>query len=229
MKKKMKKKSYLLLKKKGINSGVIVQIDNNKYYIKTFHEKNKKKNSQGYESLNLLLKFKGSSLVSEEEIVKLRINLIEPLLYFIFEELKYGPKVEIIINPYVSEGLYIISKDIEENGKKFYLFKDINDKIENNILSEKDLINNQDLVISLNEIDIISKIFNITDLNYGNFGFLEEEKNENNYKDIKIIDFVALKNNFHISYNDLISRQNDGVDLSDKNIIKKYYLFLMII
>ena len=225
----MKKKSYLLLKKKGINSGVIVQIDNNKYYIKTFHEKNKKKNSYGYESLNLLLKFKGRSLVSEEEMVKLRINLIEPLLYFIFEELKYGPKVEIIINPYVSEGLYIISKDIEENGKKFYLFKDINDKIENNILSEKDLINNQDLVISLNEIDIISKIFNITDLNYGNFGFLEEEKNENNYKDIKIIDFVALKNNFHISYNDLISRQNDGVDLSDKNIIKKYYLFLMII
>ena len=179
--------------------------------------------------MNLLLKFKGRSLVSEEEMVKLRINLIEPLLYFIFEELKYGPKVEIIINPYVSEGLYIISKDIEENGKKFYLFKDINDKIENNILSEKDLINNQDLVISLNEIDIISKIFNITDLNYGNFGFLEEEKNENNYKDIKIIDFVALKNNFHISYNDLISRQNDGVDLSDKNIIKKYYLFLMII
>ena len=225
----MKKKSYLLLKKKGINSGVIVQIDNNKYYIKTFHEKNKKKNSYGYESLNLLLKFKGRSLVSEEEMVKLRINLIEPLLYFIFEELKYGPKVEIIINPYVSEGLYIISKDIEENGKKFYLFKDINDKIENNILSEKDLINNQDLVISLNEIDIISKIFNITDLNYGNFVFLEEEKNENNYKDIKIIDFVALKNNFHVSYNDSISRQNDGVDLSDKNIIKKYYLFLMII
>ena len=111
----MKKKSYLLLKKKGINSGVIVQIDNNKYYIKTFHEKNKKKNSYGYESLNLLLKFKGRSLVSEEEMVKLRINLIEPLLYFIFEELKYGPKVEIIINPYISEGLYIVSKDIEEN------------------------------------------------------------------------------------------------------------------
>ena len=97
------------------------------------------------------------SFTSRKELNKLIINIFEPLEYFIFEQLDYGPKVEIIINPYVNEGLYIISKDIEENDNKFYLFKDINDKIKNNAINEKDLINNKNLVISLNELDIILK------------------------------------------------------------------------
>ena len=31
------------------------------------------------------------------------------------------------------------------------------------------------LIISLNELDIISKILDIKDLNFGNFGFLEDK------------------------------------------------------
>ena len=86
------------------------------------------------------------------------------------------------------------------------------------------------MVISLNEIDIISIILDINDLNFGNFGFLEDVKsnNDNNkYNDVKIIDFIPsfYKNdNNYSSYNTLISRQNKGIDLTNKNIIGRIIL-----
>ena len=214
-------------KNSGINSGAIIQIDKIKYYIKTFHHLFKKNYS--YESLNLKIGFSSNSLISEKILNESTINIFEPLEYFILEELEYGPNVEIIINPYVNEGLYIVTKDIEEKGNKFYLFKDINDKIENNIINENDLINNQNLVISLNEIYIISIILDIKDLNFGNFGFLENGEiiHDNKYEDIKIIDFIPSfykSNNNFSSYNSLISRQNNGIDLNNKNIIRRIML-----
>ena len=216
-------------KEKGINSGAIIQIDKIKYYIKTFHNLFKKKSS--YEPLDLIFGLTTDSLTSEKNLNELIINIFEPLEYFILEELEYGPKVEIIINPYVNEGLYIVTKDIEEKGSKFYLFKDINDKIKNNIINENDLINNQNLAISLNEMYIISIILDITDLNFGNFGFLENGEiidNDNyKYKDIKIIDFVPSfhknKKNFS-SYNSLILRENDGINLNNNNIMRRIIL-----
>ena len=168
------------------------------------------------------------SFTSRKELNKLIINIFEPLEYFILEQLDYGPKVEIIINPYINEGLYIISKDIEENGNKFYLFKDINDKIKNNVINEKDLMNNKNLVISLNELDIISKILDIKDLNFGNFGFLEDKENigDEKYNNIKIIDFIPSNNNNNCNcYNDLLSRKTNGIDLTDKNIIGRIILY----
>ena len=216
-------------KMSGINSGAIIQTDKIKYFIKTFHNLFKKQTS--YESLDLKIGFSSNPLTSEKELNELIINIFEPLEYFILEELDYGPKVEIIINPYVNEGLYIVTKDIEENGNKFYLFKDINDKMKNNIIKENDLINDKDLAISLNEIYIISILLDIKDLNIGNFGFLENGENidEKNlkYEDIKIIDFIPsfYKNNKNFSsYNSLITRQNNGIDLNDKNIIGRIIL-----
>ena len=168
------------------------------------------------------------SFTSRKELNKLIVNIFEPLAYFILEELDYGPKVEIIINPYVNEGLYIISKDIEENDNKFYLFKDINEKIKNNAINEKDLMNNKNLVISLNELDIISKILDIKDLNFENFGFLEDKKiiGDEKYNNIKIIDFIPSNNNNNCNcYNDLLSRKTNGIDLTDKNIIGRIILY----
>ena len=168
------------------------------------------------------------SFTSRKELNKLIVNIFEPLAYFILEELDYGPKVEIIINPYVNEGLYIISKDIEENDNKFYLFKDINEKIKNNAINEKDLMNNKNLVISLNELDIISKILDIKELNVENFGFLEDKKiiGDEKYNNIKIIDFIPSNNNNNCNcYNDLLSRKTNGIDLTDKNIIGRIILY----
>ena len=168
------------------------------------------------------------SFTSRKELNKLIVNIFEPLAYFILEELDYGPKVEIIINPYVNEGLYIISKDIEENDNKFYLFKDINEKIKNNNINEKYLMNNKNLVISLNELDIISKILDIKDLNFENFGFLEDKKiiGDEKYNNIKIIDFIPSNNNNNCNcYNDLLSRKTNGIDLTDKNIIGRIILY----
>ena len=168
------------------------------------------------------------SFTSRKELNKLIINIFEPLEYFILEQLDYGPKVEIIINPYINEGLYIISKDIEENGNKFYLFKDINDKIKNNVINEKDLMNNKNLVISLNELDIISKILDIKDLNFGNFGFLEDKENigDEKYNNIKIIDFIPSNNKIKYNcYNDVLSRHTNGIDLTDENIIGRIILY----
>ena len=218
---KENEKKEILVKNKaiGINSGIIIEIEQYKYYIKVYHGGSKKKSS--YDSLKLFLRDSSNPFTFDKnQIYNLEINLIEPLIYFILEELKYGPEVEIIINPYVIQGLYIATKDIEEKGKIFYLFKDIKEKLKN-----MDLINiNQNLVISLNELDIISKLFGITDLNIGNFGFLEEERNKNIYKDIKIIDFIPPStNNFHSSYKYLIFKKNynDDCGLSDKNILEK--------
>ena len=138
--------------------------------------------------MHLNYKFSSNpSFTSRKELNQLIINIFEPLAYFILEQLDYGPKVEIIINPYVNEGLYIISKDIEENDNKFYLFKDINEKIKNNAINEKDLMNNKNLVISLNELDIISKILDIKDLNFGNFGFLEDKENIGDEKYLRVL------------------------------------------
>ena len=152
----------MLLKKSGINPGVIFKIDKNK----TFHDD--LKNRSSYDSLDLKQYFSSISIIHEKETNKLRINLSEPLVYFILEHLGYGPEVEIIINPYANEGLYIVSKNIGENGKKFYLFKDINDKIKTNKIKESDLINNENLAISLNEQEIVSRILSILSRNaYG--------------------------------------------------------------
>ena len=179
--------------------------------------------------MHLNYKFSSNpSFTSRKELNQLIINIFEPLAYFILEQLDYGPKVEIIINPYVNEGLYIISKDIEENDNKFYLFKDINEKIKNNAINEKDLMNNKNLVISLNELDIISKILDIKDLNFGNFGFLEDKENigDEKYNNIKIIDFIPSNNNNNCNcYNDLLSRKTNGIDLTDKNIIGRIILY----
>ena len=221
--KEIEKKEILVNNKAiGINSGIIIKIEQNKYYIKVYHGGSKEKSS--YDSLKLFLRDSSNPFTFDKnQIYNLEINLREPLIYFILEELKYSPEVDIIINPYVIQGLYIATKDIEEKGKIFYLFKDIKEKLKN-----MDLINiNQNLVISLNELDIISKLFGITDLNIGNFGFLEEERNKNIYKDIKIIDFIPPStNNFHSSYKYLIFKKSydDDCGLSDKNILEKISL-----
>ena len=223
------KELFIYEKKSGINYGLTFQINKNKYYIKTFHNNSYKRKSS-YEMIDLKFKFSSYSLTSKKELNKLIINIFEPLEYFILEELGYGPKVEIIINPYVNEGLYIVTKDIAENGNKFYLFKDIIEKIKSNLINIDDIIKNKNLVISLNEIIIISIILDIKDLNFGNFGFLEDEKtNDDNikYNNIKIIDFIPSNNKINYnfsSYGTLISRQYNGIDLTNENIIGKIIL-----
>ena len=89
-------------------------------------------------------------------------------------------------------------------------------------------MNNKNLVISLNELDIISKILDIKDLNVENFGFLEDKKiiGDKKYNNIKIIDFIPSNNNNNCNcYNDLLSRKTNGIDLTDKNIIGRIILY----
>ena len=215
-------------KKSGINSGLILKTEKNKYYFKTFHNKFIKTTS--IDSIHLNSRFTSNptfTLTKQEN--QIILNIFEPLEYFILEQLDYCQKVEIIINPYVNQGLYIVTKDIEEIGNKFIIFKDIDNKIKQNILNEKDLKNNKNLVISLNELYIVSNILDIKDLNFGNFGFIEDEKSikDSKYNNLKIIDFYPSKNNIgkNNCYNNLISRHYFTKNKEKQNIIEKIILY----
>ena len=112
-------------------------------------------------------------------IYKLRpIDLREPFMYKLFDELGYGPKTYIMINPYLPSGLFIVTEDLILNNsmKKNNIFLNV-EEIETKI--QTDRFNSwfrssakEFLTIKATELSLLSIIFNICDLHWKNWGFI---------------------------------------------------------
>ena len=95
-----------------------------------------------------------------------------------------GPEVKFVVNPFIFQDLYIVTKDLS-NDKSNEIFT-IAAKLENDEKIEK-LINDKDLILEFTKFDLINRILSIDDLNPGNYGILSKD----NKNLVKIIDFKA--------------------------------------
>ena len=122
--------------------------------------------------------FTGELFFSKSISVAQPVNIIELFVYKLLEELEIGPKVKFVVNPFVTNDIYIVTKDL---GDKFNIAGKIS---ENECLNLK---NDGELVSQITKFDLINRILGLSDLNQGNYGILDN----GNQKLIKIIDFRA--------------------------------------
>jgi len=120
------------------------------------------------------------------------VDIKELFVYKVFEFIGIGPKSHFIINPLsASGGLFIATQDasftkIPTKQKIFLTYQQLKN-VNDNILT----INNPETCINLTMLDILARIFRLTDLttNSTNFGVtIKTEEKTSNYK-WKIIDF----------------------------------------
>ena len=151
--------------------------------------------------------FTGELFFSKSISVAQPVNIIELFVYKLLEELEIGPKVKFVVNPFVTNDIYIVTKDL---GDKFNIAGKISEK------ECIDLKKDSELVSQITKFDLINRILGLSDLNQGNYGILDN----GNQKLIKIIDFRApsqplLLNDIIFSWyftaNGKIYQPNDGL------------------
>lgn len=137
-----------------------------------------------------------------------RLDLKEPFTYKVMEALNYGPKTHFLINPYIRNGFYIVTKDLSTKNMEFRLANsldfDENKEEITNYLEEKKFRTPPQYFIDLNELTFFISIADITDIKTDNFGLITERKEQETkkifpeeIKEWKIIDFLNAS-----SYND---------------------------
>ena len=120
------------------------------------------------------------------------VNISELFIYKVLEKLDMGPKVKFVVNPFVSQDLYIVTKDLSNTESNEIFTTAVN--IGNKEKIEK-LISDKDVILEFTKFDLINRILGINDLNSGNYGILNKE----NKNFVKIIDFRAPNAIFTLS------------------------------
>lgn len=132
------------------------------------------------------------------------LDLKEPFIYKVLEQLNIGPKVHFVINPYVNRGFYIATKDISGD-EYFSSMTSMEKKIEIESSGENKFLKNiteeniKNLSIGLSELNLVGLMYSLEDLNTGNYGYIfPNEKDSEDYnqnvidtKNFKIIDFAS--------------------------------------
>ncbi len=188
-------------KEGGKQSGKIMTIKyqnekEEKYYIKT-HQNGTQEQSRSTK--------KSSQAVDPKEI----------FMYKVLEFIGIGPEVHFFGDPKIRGNCYIATKDAGGEKNEFFTYRELRDN--------KKINKNDEYVIKgLTIADILSRIFNITDVidNKSNFGFVDQK--------IKIIDFLCPRR-YNVSYkiNDIFLGflQGNGsyhYDLNDSIIEKTF-------
>ena len=211
-------------KKKGGQFGALCTVsDGNTYksfYVKTYYGYPAKGNLNSEAAMNASLSLKKSSDIigdSFPETKYSKVDFKELFVYKVLEMIKLGPKIHFMINPYLKDGVFLVTENLNDSENTFIEmsktskldnFIDIISKL-NNIRSGKyndKEYESYNALIDLLEIDIVNRIFTLNDFNTDNFGYLikkkekvdEKEFAENwllNNHDFKIIDFISsIKN-----------------------------------
>ena len=121
------------------------------------------------------------------------------------------------MNPFVIQDLYIITTDLS-NTKSNEIFTTAA-----NIKAQKDiekLINDKDVILEFTKFDLINRIFDINDLNDGNYGILYK----GDKKFVKIIDFRAPSTSIPLSEIVFSSFVKAYGDFYQKNSLAKIIL-----
>ena len=187
--------------------GSVVQIrsidgsKSKKYYLKAHQGYPATNEKDSYDAFKDTI----NRIVSIEEIrnsssfTKLHsLDLREPFMYKLLDELGFGPKTYIMINPYVIFGLFIVTEDLTLGNNLFYNVDEFNSKIKIDQILNYDSPAQQFLTKSVTELSMLSCIFSLLDLHSQNWGFVAREeaiqdllelKNPSTSPQIRIIDF----------------------------------------
>ena len=112
------------------------------------------------------------------------VNIRELFIYKVLEKLGMGPEVTFVVNPFVRQDLYIVTKDLNNTNLNEIFITAVN--IVNKEKIEK-LISDKNVIIEFTKFDLINRILGINDLNSSNYGILSK----GDKKFVKIIDFRA--------------------------------------
>ncbi len=181
-----------------------------KYYLKAhqgYPAVNKKDSNTSYFDTTTYSTTLQTISADEKPIVKLNyIDLRETFMYKMLEQLGYGPKTYIMINPYINYGLYIVTEDLNSGPNIFFNIEGLKSRIDlyrilNPLIKSTTPARNT-IVTNLTEVSILSYIFNLCDLHSQNWGYIATEETYNELKagrapssraQICIIDFLLSK------------------------------------
>ena len=208
-------------KSKGGQFGGLFFVTNNKitksYFAKSYYGYPAKSNFNSELALFASESQKQSSDIINDntyETTYSEVDFKELFIYKVLELMGLGPKVYFLVNPYLKDGLYIITENLNEENKEFIEISKINYeeffdvnvslmKLRKGEYNDNKIYNSYNALVDLLEIDIINRIFTLNDFNADNFGFLKEKENQiesntswiSSHQEFKIIDFLpSIKN-----------------------------------
>ena len=162
------------------------------------------------------------------------VDLKEPFVYKVLEQLDIGPKTDFVIDPYIKHGSYIMTENLNRNndsfvemGKVEYIPIRMNIDVKLGQLFQGDLDFDKYKsflsLVNFNEIDIVNRVFTLDDFNTGNFGILNNENVDDAERwlslnaNLKIVDFrPSIKFDMGYIVGDI------GPSFIEGNSIKKY-------
>ena len=120
-----------------------------------------------------------------------QVDFKELFTYKVLELIGLGPKVHFMLNPYLKDGLFIVSEDLNSpdfefiemgknsNGANAYIVTELMDLR----LGSTDIKDYQTFhaLTDMLEIDTINRIFTLNDFNTGNFGYLYDKRKDDDY------------------------------------------------
>jgi hypothetical protein len=207
-------------KQKGGQFGALCTVsDGNTYksfYVKTYYGYPAKANLNSEETMNASISLKTSSDFIKDsypETEYSQVDFKELFVYKVLELIELGPKIHFMINPYLKDGVLLVTENLNDPENKFIEMTKTNE-LNFDIQSKLNAIRlgkyndkeyqTYNALIDMLEIDIVNRIFTLNDFNTDNFGYLikkeenvifdEENFAENwlsNHHDFKIIDFIS--------------------------------------
>ena len=208
-------------KQKGGQFGALCTVsDGNTYksfYVKTYYGYPAKANLNSEVAVNASISLKTSSDFigdSYPETEYSQVDFKELFVYKVLELIELGPKIHFMINPYLKDGILLVTENLNDPENKFIeMAKTMGLEFLNILVKLNDIrlgnyndkkYQSYNALIDLLEIDTVNRIFTLNDFNTDNFGYLiKKEENvilddenfaENwllNHHDFKIIDFIS--------------------------------------
>ncbi|MDR0614717.1 MAG: hypothetical protein LBF82_01965 [Lactobacillales bacterium] len=119
------------------------------------------------------------------------LDLSEPFVYKLLEHLDLGPKVHFMINPYINNGFYIVTEDLNSGGNQFFELDQISD-VELLLEDEK---SHSKIVNDLTLASILVNILDLSDIKGDNLGYIGNSRQIEEYNleraKLIIIDFLT--------------------------------------
>ena len=120
-----------------------------------------------------------------------QVDFKELFTYKVLELIGLGPKVHFMLNPYLKDGLFIVSEDLNSpdfefiemgknsNGANAYIVTELTDLRFGSTDATK--YQKFNAITDMLEIDTVNRIFTLNDFNTGNFGYLYDKRKDDDY------------------------------------------------
>ena len=174
-----------------------------KYFIKShrfYRPTMKFENSHDFELNSANNQFDSYSTASQNQFLfnkREHFNISEFFVYHLFYKLGIGPKVKFLSIPSLPYGIFISTEEVQPSDSYVTM-----DQLETNDSLKDQLLGSTSLKLQLTLMDIISRIFYLSDMNAGNFClFFEGNETSPNFSKLMIFDFwihSIIENSFQL-------------------------------